>query len=174
MAMSKYSDFFLIGSPQYFELGEKLRLRAYGSWLGEEVWCREKQSKKRAQFTLEVIRLARKIARAKDISEDEAFAMLQAGEEERGALFAEFSEEVDKLMAASPSSRDQTEELVTLFFKNRGEVLDGKKWLATEDWSKEDTQKLPSAMIAKIEQFMVQEDGAEEAEGDGEEEDGPK
>jgi hypothetical protein len=177
--MSKYSDFFLIGSPEYFPLNGKLRLRHYGSWLAEEVWCREKQSKKRAQFTMEVVRLARKIAKVKGISEDDAFAMLQGGDEERGELFAEFSEEMDRLMALSPSSQEQTEELMTLFFKNRGEVLDGKKWTATEDWSKEDTQKLTAAMIAKVEQFMVKEDSVEdqaqaEEEEEGEEEGGPK
>jgi hypothetical protein len=169
--MSKYSDFFLIGSPQYFPLGDKLRLRSYGSWLAEEVWCREKQNKKRAQFTLEVIRLARKIAKAKGVDEDQAFAMLQASDEERGALFAEFSEEVDSLMAASPSSKDQLEELVTLFFKNRGEVMEGKKWTSTEDWSKEDTQKLPAVMIGQVEKFMGEEEGAAAKAEESEEED---
>lgn len=173
--MSKYSDFFLIGSPQYVELGDKLRLRSYGSWLAEEVWCREKQNKKRAQFTLEVIRLARKVAKAKDISEDEAFVLLQANDEDRGELFAEFSEDVDRLMTLSPSSQDQTEELVTIFFRNRGEVLDGKKWTATKDWSKEDTQKLPSMMMEQVEAFMQKEEGTEEAmEVEEEDEEGPK
>lgn len=173
--MSKYSDFFLIGSPQYVELGDKLRLRSYGSWLAEEVWCREKQNKKRAQFTLEVIRLARKVAKAKDISEDEAFVLLQANDEDRGELFAEFSEDVDRLMTLSPSSQDQTEELVTIFFRNRGEVLDGKKWTATKDWSKEDTQKLPSMMMEQVEAFMQKEEGTEEAmEAEEEDEEGPK
>ena len=173
--MSKYSDFFLIGSPQYVELGDKLRLRSYGSWLAEEVWCREKQNKKRAQFTLEVIRLARKVAKAKDISEDEAFVLMQANDEDRGELFAEFSEDVDLLMTLSPSSQDQTEELVTIFFRNRGEVLDGKKWTATKDWSKEDTQKLPSMMMEQVEAFMQKEEGTEDAmEEEEEDEEGPK
>ena len=173
--MSKYSDFFLIGSPQYVELGDKLRLRSYGSWLAEEVWCREKQNKKRAQFTLEVIRLARKVAKAKGISEDEAFVLLQANDEDRGELFAEFSEDVDRLMTLSPSSQDQTEELVTIFFRNRGEVLDGKKWTATKDWSKEDTQKLPSMMMEQVEAFMQKEEGVEDAmEAEEEDEEGPK
>ena len=173
--MSKYSDFFLIGSPQYVELGDKLRLRSYGSWLAEEVWCREKQNKKRAQFTLEVIRLARKVAKAKGISEDEAFVLLQANDEDRGELFAEFSEDVDRLMTLSPSSQDQTEELVTIFFRNRGEVLDGKKWAATKDWSKEDTQKLPSMMMEQVEAFMQKEEGVEDAmEAEEEDEEGPK
>lgn len=39
--MSKYSDFFLLGSPEFSEIGDKLRLRKYGSWLAEEAWLRE-------------------------------------------------------------------------------------------------------------------------------------
>lgn len=173
MAMSKYSDFFLIGSPEYFELNDKLRLRCYGSWLAEEVWCREKQNKKRARFTLEVIKLARKVAKVKGISEDEAFVLLQSGDEERSELFAEFNEEVDRLMTLSPSSQDQSEELVTIFFKNRGEVLEGKKWIATDDWSKEDTRKLPSALMEAVEKFIAKEDGIEEP-AEQEDEDAPK
>jgi hypothetical protein len=44
--MSKYSDFFLLSSPEYADIGEKLRLRKYGSWLAEEAWLREEQNKK--------------------------------------------------------------------------------------------------------------------------------
>jgi uncharacterized Zn finger protein len=76
--MSKYSEFFLLSSPEYCELNEKLRLRSYKSWLTEEVWCREAQNKKKAKFSLEVIRLARKIAKVKGIAEDEAFQLLQS------------------------------------------------------------------------------------------------
>jgi hypothetical protein len=50
--MSKYSEFFLLSSAKYCELNEKLRLRSYKSWLAEEVWCREAQSKKKAKLKL--------------------------------------------------------------------------------------------------------------------------
>jgi hypothetical protein len=171
--MSKYSDFFLLSSPNYCELNEKLRLRSYKSWLTEEVWCREAQNKKKAKFSLEVIRLARKIAKAKGISEDEAFAMLQSTGEDREGLLQEFGEEVNGIMELAPSNREQFEELVTLFFKNRGEVLDGRKWTSTSDWSKEDTQKLPSSILSAIEAFMAEEESYEE-NNNKEEEDSPK
>jgi len=174
--MSKYSDFFLIGSPEYCELNERMRLRSFGSWLAEEVWCREKQNKKRAQFTLELIRLARKIAKAKGIDEDAAFELLQSGSDDRAEALAEFTEEMEQLMVLSPSGKDQFEELVTLFFKNRGEVMDGKKWVATKDWAVEDTRKLPSNMLTIIDKFMSDEEGTEamEKEQDEEDEEAPK
>lgn len=171
--MSKYSDFFLLSSPKYCELNAKLRLRSYKSWLTEEVWCREAQNKKRAKFSLEVIRLARHLAKAKGIGEDEAFLMLQAEGGDREELLKEFGNEVNSLMEMAPSNREQLEELITLFFKNRGEVLDGKKWLPTTDWSQEDTQKLPSNILAAIEKFMAEEEGNEEDPTE-EEDDSPK
>jgi hypothetical protein len=52
----------------------------------------------------------------------------------------------------------------------------GKKWASCDDWSKEDTGKLPKAMLDAVEQFMVKEDVSEEGGGEAreEEEEGPK
>ena len=168
--MSKYSDFFLLTSPEYEEIGKKLRLRKYGSWLAEEAWLREKQNQKRAQFTLQTIQLARRIAKAKGISEEEVFQLLQGDGNERTELFAEFSEETSKLMGLMPSGKEQFEELVTLFLCNRGEVNTGKTWESTTDWSKEDTNKLPKPYLDKIEAFMAAEEGVNDESMDEEEE----
>lgn len=167
--MSKYSEFFLLTSPGYEEIGEKLRLRKYGSWLAEEAWLREKQNQKRAQFTLQTIQLARYIAKAKDIPEEEVFQLLQSDSGERAEIFSEFSEEVTRLMDLLPSSKEQFEDLVTLFFRNRGEVNTGKKWEATEDWTKDDTNKLPKPYLEKIEAFMALEEGDADQEEEEEE-----
>lgn len=162
--MSKYSDFFLLSSPDYEKIGEKLRLRKYGSWLAEEAWLREKQNQERAQFTLQTIQLARRIAKERDMPEEDVFQLLQNESAERAEIFAEYSEEVTKLMDVLPSGREQFEGLVTLFFRNRGEVNIGKKWESTEDWSKEDTNKLPQAFLQQIEAFMAVEEGRAEEE----------
>ncbi len=174
--MSKYSEFFLLSSPEYEEISDKLRLRRYGSWLAEESWLRDEQNKKRAQFTLQIIYLARKIAKAKDIDEEEAFQLLQGTGEENTMVLGEFTDEASELMTLVPSNKDQLESLVTIFFRNRGEVLMGKKWASCDDWSKEDTGKLPKAMLDAVEQFMVKEDVSEEggSEADEGEEEGPK
>lgn len=171
--MSKYSDFFLLSSPEYEEIGEKLRLRKYGSWLAEEAWLREEQNKKRAQFTLKTIQLARHIAKAKDIPEEEAFQLLQADSAERAAVLSEFSAETSQLMGLVPSGREQFEDLVTMFFRNRGEVFDGKKWRVTDEWDKADTNKLPQELIQQVENFMTQEDATLQGE-EQEEEEAPK
>lgn len=155
--MSKYSSIFLLSNAEYEEIGDSLRLRKYGSWLAEEAWTREEQGQKRARFTLRAIALAKKIAQEREISEEEAFALLQGNGEEQSVL-QQYSEETLALMGSLPSPREQLGELITMFFKNRGEVLQGKKWTPTEDWSMEDTQMLPSALLEQVEAFMASED----------------
>jgi hypothetical protein len=156
--MSKYSNIFLLSNAEYEEIGNCLRLRKYGSWLAEEAWTREEQGQKRAQFTLRAIALAK------------AFALLQNGGDGQSVL-QEYSEEAISLMASLPSPREQFGELITIFFKNRGEVLQGKKWTATDDWSMEDTKMLPKELLDLTEAFMAAEDkGVEEAAEQEEEE----
>ena len=168
--MSKYSNIFLLSNAEYEEIGDCLRLRKYGSWLAEEAWTREEQGQKRAQFTLRAIALAKKIAQEKGIDEEEAFALLQNGGDGQSVL-QEYSEEAISLMASLPSPREQFGELITIFFKNRGEVLQGKKWTATDDWSMEDTKMLPKELLDLTEAFMAAEDkGVEEAAEQEEEE----
>jgi hypothetical protein len=171
--MSKYSEIFLVGNAEYEELGSHLRVRKYGSWLAEESWVKEDQARNRAQFTLKAIQLARRIAKEKDISEQEAFQLLQGGENENSAYLNDFVEETSELMACMPSYREQFEQLATVFLRNRGEVLSGKKWVATEDWDKTDTAKLTKDMMQNLEFFMAKEDSSqldnEDAEDEGEE-----
>ena len=168
--MSKYSNIFLLSNAEYEEIGNCLRLRKYGSWLAEEAWTREEQGQKRAQFTLRAIALAKKIAQEKGIDEEEAFTLLQNGGDGQSVL-QEYSEEAISLMASLPSPREQFGELITIFFKNRGEVLQGKKWTATDDWSMEDTKMLPKELLDLTEAFMAAEDkGVEEAAEQEEEE----
>jgi hypothetical protein len=167
--MSKYSNIFLLSNAEYENIGDCLRLRKYGSWLAEEVWTREEQGQKRAQFTLRAIALAKKIAIERDIDQDEAFAMLQSGSGE-GSILSEYSEDAMALMSSMPSGRDQFGELVTIFFRNRGEVFSSKKWSPTEDWTIEDTQKLPKAFLDQIEAFMAAEDKGVSAKSDEDQE----
>lgn len=156
--MSKYSEFFLLGKADYMMIGDKLRLRKFGSWLAEEGWTKEEQARQRASFSLKAVDLARKIAKEQEISEEEAFDVLQQANETRSEIFEQYATEIDELMALMPSGREQFEELVTLFFRNRGQVKVDKKWEPTDEWSDEDTRMLPKAMLALIEEFMASED----------------
>ena len=167
--MSKYSNIFLLSGAEYENIGDCLRLRKYGSWLAEEAWKREEQGQKRAQFTLRAIALAKKIAVEKEVDQDEAFAMLQ-GDNDGGSILSEYSEEAVALMSTMPSAKEQFGELITIFFRNRGEILSGKKWATTDDWSMDDTQKLPQAWLEQVEAFMAAEDKGQAVVSEEEEE----
>jgi hypothetical protein len=73
-------------------------------------------------------------------------------------------------MSLVPSGREQFEDLVTMFFRNRGEVFDGKKWRSTDEWEKDDTNKLPQDLLQEVESFMAKEDAALQGDDEGEEE----
>lgn len=167
--MSKYSDFFLLGDAEYQNVTEKLRLRKYGSWLAQEAWTREEQSKKKAQLSLKSVYLARQIAADKQIPEEEAFAALQMQGGRGVEIFNEYKGQIEEIMELTPSGREQFEDLVTVFFRNRGQALIGKKWQETSDWEKEDTRKLPQDLLKKIQVFMAEEDAPEINEEDSEE-----
>lgn len=108
---------------------------------------------------MRAIDLARQIASEKGISEEEAFQLLQTDGDDRTAAMAEYAGQIDTLMGLMPSGRDQLEELVTLFFKNRGQVAVGKgKWVDTDEWSVQDTRMLPQALLEEVEAFMADED----------------
>lgn len=171
--MSKYSSFFLLSSPKYEKLGDKLRMRKYGSWLAEESWLREEQSQKRAVFTLKAIELARKIAKEKNIEEMEAFTLLQDAGASGSEVASEYAQEIASLTESMPPARAELEQLVTAFFRNRGEVLQGKKWESTDEWTEEDTRMLPKSILQKVEEFMAKEEtGAVDKEEKDEEEEG--
>jgi len=159
--MSKYSSFFLVSNTSYQKIGGKIRLRKFGSWLAEEAWIKEEQAQKRAVFSLRAIELAKRIAEEKGIPEDEAFQILQGVGDGKGEVVNDYTEEMTTLMQSMPSNREQLEQLVTVFMKNRCEVMQGKKWEPTPDWSNEDTKMLPKNLIDEIERFMVAEEMAD-------------
>ena len=69
----------------------------------------------------------------------------------------EHSEEINAMIAAMPSNRDQFEELVTLL-KNRGQVKVEKKWKALKTGAWATTRMLPQNFLTGIEYFMTIED----------------
>jgi hypothetical protein len=52
-------------------------------------------------------------------------------------------------------------------------VFDGKKWRSTDEWEKDDTNKLPQDLLQEVESFMAKEDAALQGD-EAEEEEAPK
>ena len=163
--MSKYSFLLQGEEPEYFELTPKLRLRKYGGWLVAEGIEQEELSKVQSQSTIRAVQLAKRIASAKDIPLDEAFALLQGGADmTEMELLSDFTEETLSMINSGGSIETGNARMVTVFMRCRGEGLIDGEWLALDDWSIEDTKSMGRRTIAKGMEFIVSEQEAEAKE----------
>jgi hypothetical protein len=163
--MSKYSFLLQSEEPEYFELTPKVRLRKHGGWLVAEGIEQEELSKAQSQATIRAVQLAKRIATAKDIPLDEAFALLQGGADmSEMELLSDFTEETLGMINSGGSVETGNARMVTVFIRCRGEGLIGEEWLPLDDWSIEDTKTMGRRVIAKGMEFIMSEQEAEAKE----------
>jgi hypothetical protein len=164
--MSKYSFLLQSKEPEYFQLSEFIRLRKHGGWLVAEAIEQEELSRAQSQATIRAVQLAKRIAAAKDIPLDEAFALLQGGGGmSEMELLDDFTEETLSMLNSSGSVEMSNAKLVTTFIRCRGEGLIDGEWNSLDDWSIEDTKSMGKAMIAKALDFVLNEQGNEGEDG---------
>ena len=164
--MSKYSFLLQSEEPEFFELSPKMRLRKHGGWLVAEGIEQEELSKVQSQATIRAVQLAKRIATAKNVSVDEAFALLQGGSSmSEMELLNDFTEETLSMINSGSSTELSNARMVTVFMRCRGEGLmsDGE-WLPLDDWSIEDTKSMGRRLIAKGMEFIASEQEAETKE----------
>lgn len=160
--MSKYS-FLLQGTePEYFELLPTLRLRKYNGWLVAEAIEQEEASKAQSQATIRAVQLAKRIAAAKGIELDEAFELLQGGSDlNEMELLGDFTEETLGMISSVGGVESGNARMVTTFIRCRGEALIEGEWTRTDDWSMDDTKSMGRKLIAKVLEFVAEEQAAE-------------
>lgn len=163
--MSKYSFLLQTKEEGYFELTPTIRLKKYGGWLVAEAIEQEEISKLQSQATIRAVQLAKRIALAKDIGLDEAFALLQGGGEiTETELLADFTEETLSMITSSSSVEATNARMVTAFVRSRGQGLIDGEWQDLADWTLDDSKVLPRKIIAKIVQFIAEEQDSETKE----------
>lgn len=160
--MSKYSFLLQSKEAEYFELAEGLRLRKHGGWLVAEAIEQEEISRSQSQATIRAVQLAKRIAKAKDIALDEAFALLQGGDSlSEMELLGDFTEETLSMLNSSGSVEAGNAKLVTAFIRCRGEGMIEGEWTALSDWSIEDTKGMDRDMLNMALDFIAEEQEAE-------------
>lgn len=159
--MSRYS--FLLASEEnsYFELTPTIRLKKHGGWLVAESIEQEEISKSQSQSTIKAVQLAKKIAAAKDVPLDEAFAMLQGGMGNEAEFLSEYTEEALMLMNGGSSVEMANARLITTFIRCRGEGKVDGEWQGLKDWSIDDTQGMTRALVTKMLEFISEEQDEE-------------
>jgi hypothetical protein len=148
--MSKYSFLLQSEEPEFFDLTPKVRLRKHGGWLVAEGIEQEELSKAQSQATIRAVQLAKRIATAKGIALDEAFALLQGGADmSEMELLSDFTEETLGMINSGGSVEIGNARMVTVFIRCRGEGLIGDEWLPLDDWSIEDTKGMGRRVISQ-------------------------
>lgn len=163
--MSKYSFLVQTKTEGYFELLPEIRLKKYGSWLVAESIEQEEISKLQSQATIRAVQLAKRIAATRGIALDEAFALLQGGGTITEAeLLSDFTEETLAMITSGSSVEATNARMVTAFVRSRGQGLIDGEWQDLSDWEIEDTKNLPRTAIAKVVEFIAEEQSAETQE----------
>ena len=164
--MSKYSFLLQTKAEEYFELLPGVRLKKYGGWLVAEAIEQEEISKLQSQATIRAVQLAKKIAKDKDIQLDEAFGLLQGsgGSITEAELLSEYTEETLSMITSGSSVESTNARMVTAFIRSRGQGMIDGEWQDLADWELEDTKNLPRKAIAKVVEFIAEEQNAETQE----------
>jgi hypothetical protein len=164
--MSKYSFLLQTKAEDYFELLPEIRMKKYGGWLVAEAIEQEEISKLQSQATIRAVQLAKRIATAKDISLDEAFGLLQGGGGSitEAELLSEYTEETLSMITSGSSVESTNARMVTAFIRSRGQGLIDGEWQDLADWELDDTKNLPRKAIAKVVEFIAEEQNAETQE----------
>jgi len=164
--MSKYSFLLQTKAEDYFELLPEIRMKKYGGWLVAEAIEQEEISKLQSQATIRAVQLAKRIATAKDIPLDEAFGLLQGGGGSitEAELLSEYTEETLSMITSGSSVESTNARMVTAFIRSRGQGLIDGEWQDLADWELDDTKNLPRKAIAKVVEFIAEEQNAETRE----------
>jgi len=164
--MSKYSFLLQTKAEEYFELLPGVRMKKYGGWLVAEAIEQEEISKLQSQATIRAVQLAKRIAKDKGIPLDEAFGLLQGGGGSitEAELLSEYTEETLSMITSGSSVESTNARMVTAFIRSRGQGMIDGEWQDLADWELEDTKNLPRKAIAKVVEFITEEQNAETLE----------
>ena len=164
--MSKYSFLLQTKTEDYFELLPEIRMKKYGGWLVAEAIEQEEISKLQSQATIRAVQLAKRIASDKNIPLDEAFGLLQGGGGSitEAELLSEYTEETLSMITSGSSVESTNARMVTAFIRSRGQGLIDGEWQDLADWELDDTKNLPRKAIARVVEFITEEQNAETQE----------
>ena len=156
--MSKYAS--LLFAPEEYHAIPPFRFPVYHDLVPGEAKGIEEMTREQSRSTFKSIKIAQRIAKAKGISTKEAVEFLaNIGDSENEESVFEFAEELEELNRDQVGGVETQVAFVTLFMQYRAEAqLNGKKkWEKLSDWTMEDTESMPSAILEEIFQLILWE-----------------
>jgi hypothetical protein len=116
-------------------------------------------SRAQSKSTFSSIKLAQRIAKDKEISTKEAVELLSSASEDNQELLYDYVDQLEELQSKTIGAVEQQVAFVTLFMQYRAEVKlpRSKDWQRTEDWTTEDTEKMPTKVMEEVFKFITWE-----------------
>lgn len=151
--MTKYQG-ILFHTDEYHHIGP-FRFPIMKALLPGEVKGMKAHEKLAAQGSYDFMRLAKKIAKEKEIEPAKAMEMLRAASDKDNLIY-EYIEEITKLNEGMPDETAQLLAFATLAMQYRGEVklTPDADYIRTPDWTLEDSEQIPMSMQREITQFL--------------------
>lgn len=151
--MTKYQG-ILFHTDDYHIIGP-FRFPIMKALLPGEVKGMKAHEKLAAQGSYEFMKLAKKIAKEKEIEPKEAMRMLREASDKDNLIY-EYIEEISTLNEKMPDETAQLLAFATLAMQFRGEVklTPEAEYIRTPDWTLEDSEQIPMSMQRDIAQFL--------------------
>jgi hypothetical protein len=140
-----------------YKLIGKLRLRVYNDLLGAEAGEMENFSRQQSQALLHTVSLAKRVSEAREITFDEAYEMLTSGRQEDAVALMDVADDAALWLGTAPNVSSMDDQVITLIMQSRAEIENQNGWEPFDDWTLEDTRRLPSRFRAEVRAFIEQE-----------------
>ena len=163
--MSKYAS-LLFSPEEYYEIGP-FRFPVYHDLVPGEAKGIEEIGRKQSKSTFRSLKLAKRIAKDKEITTKEAIELL-ANTADNQELLYDYANELEELQRDSVGAVEQQIAFVTLFMQYRGEAKlpRQKDWQKLSDWTANDTEAIPGRLMEQIFELVTWErDGWPKSEG---------
>lgn len=106
------------------------------------------------------MRLAKQIAKDRNISNKEAVELLQnVGGAESDSIVYDYIDQIQALNDAQEDTTAKLQAYALMLLQYRGQVKNPEtgEWESTEDWTAEDTNTIPTKLLNRMFQFVLWE-----------------
>ena len=156
--MSQYAS-LLFTTDKYHEIGP-FRFPIFKYLVPGEMEEIERISKQQSSATVAQMRLAKKIAKDRNITSKAAIELLtNITDAENEDLLYDYMEDLEEFRKTDSSATKTQIDYVTLIMRFRGQIkLPGSdEWNETRDWQREDTIRVPPDLLQQIFDFIIWE-----------------
>jgi hypothetical protein len=157
--MSKFNKALLFPIDEYHEIGP-FRFPIHNDLIPAEVKQIAAIEKQYSKGSYDSMRLAKQIAKDRNISNREAVELLQnVGGAESDSVVYDYIDQIQALNDAQEDTTAKLQAYALVLLQFRGQVKNPEtgEWESTEDWTVEDTNTIPTKLLNSMFQFVLWE-----------------